>query len=353
MSDLLIRMEIPFLAYPDANSDSAMIFHKWLPLKEQEFLTLEDNGLRLKLWFDVKTTWWASQPNEDEITRWVNVLARKIYADVTVGNLDQVLLNFISKRNYSGKLKPEYEEHQKDYEFLGKRVQEFTLYRLNRLIAYIRAHKGQHWLQEYPLDRDYSVKFSSKARINDGEWFVWQPTNVHHFDIVLNKNYDRYLTESDWNSLKEFVCSSQKTELHWYLLAGAESLASINNKRAALTEAITALEVAVNLFAANPNVSLIFSEKLSSRMGIKGLKNQVDHMGLSGTINYLFPVLFSEDQVSSSILTTCQKALEVRGNVVHNGQREIESKKLITFINGIRQLCEILEKLKATSEKPT
>ncbi len=88
-------------------------------------------------------------------------------------------------------------------------------------------------------------------------------------------------------------------------------------------------------------------------MGIKGLKNQVDHMGLSGTINYLFPVLFSEDQVSSSILTTCQKALEVRGNVVHNGQREIESKKLITFINGIRQLCEILEKLKATSEKPT
>ena len=345
MSDLLIiRMEIPFLNYPDANSDSAMIFHQWLPLKEQEFLILENDGLRLKLWFDVKTTWWASQPNEDEITKWTNVMARKIYADVTINNLNQTFLQFISTRDYSKKLEPRDDELQKEYELLGKRVQEFAIYHLNRLIAYVRAYKGQYWLQEYPYDRDYSAKFSSKARINNGEWFVWQPSNVHHFNVILDKNHERYLNKNDWNLSKEFVSSSKKTDLHWHLLAGAEALASINNKRAALTEAVTALEVAVNFFASNPNAVSVLGDHLSSRVDIKRLEKQVEHMGLSGTVNYLFPVLFSEEQVPLSVLTVCQEALAVRGNVVHNGQREIDDKKLYTLINGIRQLCEILEK---------
>ena len=351
MSNLLIRMEIPFLAYPSANSDSVMMFHKWLPLEEQEFLISENDNLRLKLWFDVKTTWWASQPDKEQIAKIVNVMARKIYADITICNLDDDFLKFISTRDYSKELEPGYEELQKDYELLGKQVQHFTLCQLNRLIAYVRIYKGQYWLQEYPLDKDYYAKFSSKARIENGEWFSWIPTNSHHFKIVLNQTYDRFLIKDDWNSAKEFVNSSQNTELHWFLLAGAESLASINNKRAALTEAVTALEIAVNLFSSNPNVSLIFGEHLSKRMGIERLEKQVDRMGLSGTLNFLFPVIFKEEQISSSIIKTCQEALSIRGNVVHNGQREIDEKKLETLINGIRQMCEALEKFKLPSEK--
>ena len=220
---------------------------------------------------------------------------------------------------------------------------------MNRLIAYVRVYKDQYWLQEYPLDKEYSTRFSSKARINNGEWFNWIPSNIHHFNIVLNMN--RNINENDWNSIKEFVSSSKKTDFHWHLLAEAEALASINNKRSALTEAITALEVAVDHFVSDPNVSLIFGEHLSKRMGIATLEKQVKHMGLSGAINYLFPVLFNEEQVSSSVLTICQEALAVRGNVVHNGQREIDEKKLEKYINGIRQLCEVLEKLKVTIEK--
>lgn len=349
MDKLLIRMETPFLGYPDASSDSFMIFHQWLPLKEEDFIIIEDEELRLKLWFDVKTTWWASQPDEAEISRWVNVTARKVYADVIVSNLNENFLHFASTRNYSEKVKPEDQEYQKEYELLGERVQAFVLYHLNRLIAYARVYKGQYWLQEYPLGRDYFLKFSSKARINDGDWFLWQPSNVRKISFVMSENYDRYFSESDWNSAKEFVCSSHKTELHWHLLAGAEALASKHNNRAALTEAITALEIAVNSFAANSNASLVFSGKLADRIGIERLGKQVEHMGLSGTIHYLFPVLFREDQVPSSVLTTCQEALEARGNVVHSGQRQVDGKKLKKFLNGIRQLCETLEKFKVAN----
>ena len=122
MSDLLIRFEIPFSNYPDINSDSVMIFHKWLPLKEQEFLIFENNDLRLKFWFDVKTTWWASHHDEEEISKWANVMARKIYADITVSNLNKPFLQFISTRDYSKEFDPRSEQLQKEYELLGKRV---------------------------------------------------------------------------------------------------------------------------------------------------------------------------------------------------------------------------------------
>jgi hypothetical protein len=349
MNKLLIRMEIPFLAYSDANSDSAMIFHRWLPLKEEEFLVIEDKELRLKLWFDIKATWWASQPDESEISKWANVMAHKVYADVIVSGLSEGFLQFIYTRNYSEKIKSEDEEYQKEYEQWGERIQAFTLYYLNRLIAYVRAHKGQYWLQEYPTDNDYSAKFASKARINEGDWFLWNPFHSHTFNVVVSENYARYIVEPDWNSAKEFVRSSHKTQLHWHLLAGAEALASKNNNRAALTEAVTALEVAVNSFAANPNVSLLFGKELAERMGTERLDKQVDHMGLTGTIHYLFPILFREDQIPSAVLTACQEALEIRGNVVHSGQREIDGEKLTEFLTGIRQLCEMLENFKLGS----
>ena len=346
MTDLLIRMEIPFLAYPEANSDSYMIFHMWLPLKNEDFLYIEKDDLKLKLWFDVKTTWWGSQPTEEEIKKIINIPARKIFADITVSNLNQTLLNYISTHDYSKKPGPQEEEFQKEYDLLSQRIKEFTLNNLNRLISYVRVFKRQYWLQEYPLEREYDGFFSSKARIDDGKWFNWHLFNTHHLVVQLERNYDRYLNEADWNFAKQFVCSSQKTGLHWYLLSGAEALASIKNHRAALTEAVTALEVAINLFATNVSDQSSFNHHFSNRMSNRKLKSQIAHMGLSGTINYLFPVLFSEEQVPSEILTICQEALEIRGNVVHNGQREIDSKKLKTLIDGIYQFCKVLEKYK-------
>ena len=45
---LLIRMEIPFEAAPSANSGAAMIFHRWLPLQDEDFLVVTENEISIK-----------------------------------------------------------------------------------------------------------------------------------------------------------------------------------------------------------------------------------------------------------------------------------------------------------------
>ncbi|MCD4738314.1 MAG: hypothetical protein K8R89_03530 [Anaerolineae bacterium] len=348
-STLLIRMEIPFEDAHNATSGSAMIFHKWLPLDEEDFFVVIDNEITLKFWFDVKCTWWASQPDEDEISRWTNVLARIIYLDITVRNLDNTFLEYISAKTQEDRAKLEDPIRKNQYIKLGEHIQSLFLHHLNRLISYVRAHKGQYWLQEFPLSRDYFSKFSAKAKINNGNWFRFLPPNEKKIKLVISKNYDRFIDKNSWNLAKDFVISNKKPELHWYLLSGAEYLKSKGDSRAALTEAITALEIAINVFAKS-EISSVFGEKIADRMGIERFDKQIDHMGLSGTLRYLFPVVFSEEQIPTSVLNTCQDALDYRGNVVHGGQRKVDSKKLRIFIKGIRELCELLEKLLKDNE---
>lgn len=81
-------------------------------------------------------------------------------------------------------------------------------------------------------------------------------------------------------------------------------------------------------------------------MGIRSLAKQVEHIGLTGTINYLFPVIFTEEQVSTELLQGCREAIEQRGNVVHGGQREVNDERLLYFLASIRKICVLLEKLK-------
>ena len=51
---------------------------------------------------------------------------------------------------------------------------------------------------------------------------------------------EKYITESEWNVVREFVAGSRRTPLVQELLAGAEQLAGNGYSRSALTEAVTA-----------------------------------------------------------------------------------------------------------------
>ena len=150
----------------------------------------------------------------------------------------------------------------------------------------------------------------------------------------------------DWNEAREFVLKGRRTRLVDELLVGAEELASEGYRRGALTEAVTALEVAIHEFARHP-ATQAFGAKLGQRMDVPKLSKQVEHLGLSGTVRYLLPAILKNDQVDTEVLRECSRAVEMRQNVVHNGQRDVEEAKLQSAIAGIRRLCFALERLQS------
>jgi len=103
--------------------------------------------------------------------------------------------------------------------------------------------------------------------------------------------------------------------------------------------------VAVYEFAANPNAEKAFSSKVVERIGVVSLRKQVEHMGLTGTVSYLLPIIVPEALLPVDVLTGCQNAIAQRQNVVHNGQRDVSAQVLRVSLNSIRKLCTILEQL--------
>ena len=68
-------------------------------------------------------------------------------------------------------------------------------------------------------------------------------------------------------------------------------------------------------------------------------------MGLSGSVRFLLPVILPEASVSTALLRKCFDAVDMRQNVVHNGQRDVDRVKLQSALESIRELCLVLESL--------
>jgi len=258
-------------------------------------------------------------------------------------------------RDFSRRLTEEESESVAvgEYKSLAEKVYTLSLKYYNRLIAHLRTQPGQYWLQEYPINLNIMVSdltnFGAKAKTpGDTEWVKFRGTQSLLYVIMSDTRLEeeRYIGSRDiWQTAQEFVNSVSITKLVWEILARADYLASIGHSRSALTEAATALEVAVFQFARSADNNKTFGSILAKRMNIQGLEKQVRHLGFSGTINFLFPVIFSEEQVSSVLLRVCQEAIQQRQNVVHNGQREVDKVKLRHYLFSIRSMCKYLDKL--------
>ena len=343
--DILVRMDVPIPAHNIVNTPF-MIFSRWMPLEEDEFIVIQEENATLRLWFD-KSCWDRVSHGGGDISNHVNVLVSKVFADVTLRDLSDGLVNYI-KLTASEPHPPEG-PYQQEYRELGQKVYYLVLTYLNRLINYARSIKGQYWLQDYPLNKAdglNAVNQLFKARVQvDSEWVRWF-SDVRQLVIGRvggSQDQERFIDKDSWPQVKEFITSEQRTSLIWELLAGAERLAGIGHRRSALTEAITALEIAISEFSSQPNAEEAFGSLISERMNVTSLKKWIEHMGLSGTIHYLFPVIFSKEKMPTNILKECQEAIQQRENVIHNGQRDVQEDKLSMYLEAIRKICRLLE----------
>jgi len=213
--ELLVKLEIPIPAEPLVGTPD-MIFSRWLPLGEEMAIRVQEDGVALKLWFDITSTWWASQPQESDLPKMVNVCAHRIFAEVRVDNVKDEVVDYITHRDFK-RLPTEAEQSlQQQYDDLGRRILTLLLQRLNKLIAFVRSVKGQFWLTEYPLnlDRMHStfMEFKGQVRTDEGGWYRFEPATGDHLVITLIPE-EKFIDQDTWRRAQEFTCGSSRSPL--------------------------------------------------------------------------------------------------------------------------------------------
>ena len=339
MEDVYVQLVVP-LGHPDSENHP-MEFYCWLPLDEADRIRFDDADRSLTLSI-------VSDRSDSAASVPANAPVWSVIADVTVRNLpDEVIAGI--------KIPPDY-SHIHDLEFLennphirlAKETVQYVIDRVNRLLSYVRNHRGQYMLTEIP-PMHHSVtssllKLKAKIRVGESEWKSWRPPGgvLQWTAKGYRGDRERIINKEDWPEIQRAVTSNERPNLVRELLAGAEALAYEGHRRAAITEAVTALEVAIHRFATNPNKDVLATARCHVTGG-ESLKKQVEHMGLTGSVRYLLPVIVTESKVPTELLQSCSAALDLRNNVVHNGQRDVDEERLTSAIVSIRQLSLTLE----------
>ena len=347
-TDLLVRMVVPIRSQPIVGV-GGVIFHQWLPMSDEDRIVVEGNGLELALWFDRSS---LDYPKGEDPLRCANVSAHRLIVEARIHDLGEDFLDFILA--VSNEPKPEGYPHSDRYMELGEKLYSFSMNCINRLITFARVEKGQYWLEEFEvnLDRMASayISFRSVCSRDGVRWYNWRPTSSERVTVVMTKE-SSWIERDDWSRAAGYLSGKGRSNFVFDLLMSALANAWGGRRRTALVDAVTALEVAISDFAKSHLSDRAFGPTLADRMDVRSLKSQVEHMGTSGTIRYLFPVIFPEEVVSGDLLNTCQGAVAERNNVVHNGQRDVEEKRVLKHITSIERLCRILRHL-MESEPP-
>lgn len=350
MCTLTLDLKVPFETEPLVGAP-ALTFSHWLPIGKEKGISVSEDGVALLLWFDLQSSWWASQPSEEDLKRYYNVLAHYVWAEITVSGVAPALASYMQTRDFTRLPNKSEKQIQSEYDKLGIRILRVLLKRTNRLIAYARARKGQYWLLEYGCDMDrlhgYFQRFESKGQIDGGKIFRFQPGVGDTIRIEMAPE-KRYIREDEWDAVARFVQGDQRTPLVQELLAGAEQLARNGHTRSALTEAVTALEVAVSAFGRAQDKNGKLASICGPRLGVERVQKQIEHMGLSGTVSYLLPLLLPDSILPADVLAGCRDALTQRQNVVHGGQRDVVD--IYRVLSCIRAFCKILDEFSRSEQ---
>jgi hypothetical protein len=282
----------------------------------------------------------------EDAARMPMIVVHRIYAEVTSEEAAPLLQYMQSQGAYnnttsgSEPLATLYVQHARE-------VFAAVAHGWNRLLTFVRAEKGQHWLNPFPTDfedvRGLAHTTNAQARVGDeAEWFVWDPRQQPQLITVGLGPIDRYLRQEDWDRARAFVVGQGKVNLARQLLVQAEALAVSGNNRAALTEAVSALEVAFHRFIDARNADNFVSDDLRERLGVSWASRLVEKVGFTKSVELVLPVLLPESILPRELIQACVAAIKERHSVIHNGQRTLRMDRLEPFLTGLRRLIETL-----------
>jgi hypothetical protein len=345
--EIAIRLTVPIPSHQIVGVP-ALQFTQWLPRGEKESLEVKEGRMVLRLWADLTCVSSIDALAAEDIPKHLNIPVVHVCLEVRVTGLTPA----VARAMLRSTVQPS-EVKVGDTIFESLVAEEGQIYRfvistINRLIEFCKVELGQYWLATYPADNEYLARHFQTfgARIRQGaddNWVRWRPHAPYFTKIKGELDIDRLMDQAAWLRLQGFLSSRVPPDVVHELLAEAENLAGSERPRAAIMEAIAALEVALSRFSQSDFGRKLFSTSLAARVDVGSLKPLIrDKFGLRGSVFYLVPLLFTEEVLSTDMLTLAQEALNVRNEVVHHGRRTIDERKLRDYLRALRALCDVL-----------
>lgn len=307
------------LNIPDSTRWHGPLFHRWLPDGEIDAIFLETNDpdAELKVWFEKEG--FASrtfkfpgkhQDSDHIISEQGKIDAGPLKGLLTIKNLSQEELDTLRENKIGDEI----------YIKLGKRIVKKLIYPpINNFLKVLKTNYGQYWIREL---RDWDSRYMGlghycrllylKWSIDGKNWYDFIPekgiAQTTILSLLKGKDYLEYLTQDDWEELKE-VINEYSPSLAASILSRSHQLLDQGDIRYALLEAVTAFELSVNDYLRN---------KLSGYAELDSFINHFNNITKNPDRMKIFSAFLS-NEISLYTLEECLKAIEWRNNIIHEG----------------------------------
>ena len=206
------------------------------------------------------------------------------------------------------------------------------------IVDFARNEHGQYWLAERVIGtaslQQELMHYETRIQTVEG----WKLLQVARDETVLNLTVSRGIGREDWDLFEAELRSRGRfgSPPHRRLVANALALNSENDLRSAIVEAVAAWEMVLSTDAA---------ERLTERhiaFTSGDWKVLIERAGLRASTRLVFGLLADIDELSRQ-KDSVIRALELRNNVIHNGQHRLdphETRELIYAIRAAIRACE-------------
>lgn len=347
MPNLVIRHRVPVA---DAtNQDDSFLYFETLPRGLEQGLSVVRDQLKVHLWLDDQCVQpYRSQTLEKHLQS-RNIRVSHLLVDVEVPSVTTTLASFVLEQGRSNNPQKALESSDsaaislaQQHGDLGRRVHMVLLESVNSLLRWVYAEKEQYWLTPHHVSADHvgftAVRTGAQVTVDSGPAVPWQPPTIDAFHLTIRARAG--VTLDDWGALR-LLNSSARPTLARELISNARRLLEDGHHRAAVIEAVVALEVALNRFGARPDPGAFVAPVAERVRSGQSLVQDIEHLGLNASIRYLLPIALRPERFPPEVLARSGAALDVRNNLVHRGSR-LDDKKAEEAILASLGLARLL-----------
>lgn len=340
---------------------SALIFEQWLPEGRENGLRAERDDIELCVWLDRDGVDRIGQEVTDEVlASWLNIRVVAVNADASI-EVDNALADFIIRNKdwprQPGDIRKSTDNRVRalalQYGALGERVLEAVVDVTNRLAWWAYAERGHYWtsLRKDTAERIWSFNIECDARVrrDKGPWVRWCPPGDNIIRITASSPEHRIRAE-DWPKLTRFVAGHSRPSIARELMTNGFALLDAGHLRSAVVEGVCALELSLNRFAERPRLEALRADGI---LDVSTLTKDVGELGFRKSVRYLLPLLLPPDLLPPDLLDACLKAIDCRGNIVHNGQRTLTEVQVRKHLAVLSRLSDILQDITLAEERST
>lgn len=320
-------MKVRLRANVDFGESSNLVLDGFLPLLDgAKFVALGDTGFSVAVVMDpAKHGGWMAELDVDDVENHfgIHVVGLWILLDADV---DEHLAEALVAGEIS-----------EDTAIFGERVLAAINLVHDSIEDFARNEHGQYWLptriaSDVGLQQQL-MRYETRIETSRG----WKLLEVAPNDVVMVLEVSRGIDQTDWQKLEEQLARGRFSTLaHRRLIANAFALESRHDLRAAIVEAVAAWEMVISTLIP----SLLAGRDIAFDEG--EWKRFIENAGLRASTRLVFALLHDIGDLSQRREAVLQ-ALELRNNVIHNGQQRMNPRRVSELLRAVRSAIRACE----------